>query len=40
MMDVVSTYVDVSGVIDDFGYKPDTKLAEESGEFKGKIKNV
>jgi UDP-glucuronate 4-epimerase len=26
--DVVSTYADVSGLIDDFGYKPDMKLDE------------
>ena len=31
--DVVSTYVDVSGLINDFGYKPDTKLADGIGEF-------
>ena len=31
--DVVSTYADVSGLIDDFGYKPDTKLADGIGEF-------
>jgi len=31
--DVVSTYADVSGLIDDFGYKPDTELAEGIGEF-------
>ena len=24
---------DVSGLIDDFGYKPDTKLADGIGEF-------
>ena len=26
--DVVSTYADVSGLINEFGYKPDTELAE------------
>jgi UDP-glucuronate 4-epimerase len=26
--DVVSTYADVSGLINDFGYKPNTKLSE------------
>jgi len=31
--DVVSTYADVRGLIDDFGYKPDTKLADGIGEF-------
>jgi len=31
--DVVSTYADVSGLINDFGYKPDTKLAYGIGEF-------
>lgn len=31
--DVVSTYADVSGLIDDFGYKPDTKLSDGIGEF-------
>ena len=31
--DVVSTYADVSGLINDFGYKPDTKLANGIGEF-------
>ncbi len=31
--DVVSTYADVSGLIDDFGYKPDTKLADGIKEF-------
>ena len=31
--DVVSTYADVSGLINDFGYKPDTKLADGIGEF-------
>ena len=31
--DVVSTYADVSGLIDDFDYKPDTKLADGIGEF-------
>jgi len=31
--DVVSTYADVSGLMDDFGYKPDTKLARGIGEF-------
>jgi len=31
--DVVSTYADVSGLINDFGYKPDTKLTDGIGEF-------
>jgi len=31
--DVVSTYADVSGLIKDFGYKPDTKLKDGIGEF-------
>ena len=31
--DVVSTYADVSRLINDFGYKPDTKLANGIGEF-------
>ena len=31
--DVVSTYADVSGLIDDFGYKPDTELANGIGKF-------
>jgi UDP-glucuronate 4-epimerase len=31
--DVVSTYADTSGLINDFGYKPDTKLANGIGEF-------
>ena len=31
--DVVSTYADVSGLIEDFNYKPDTKLADGIGEF-------
>jgi UDP-glucuronate 4-epimerase len=31
--DVVSTYADVSGLIDDFGYKPDTSLADGIGKF-------
>ncbi len=31
--DVVSTYADVSGLIDDFGYKPDTKLSDGIFEF-------
>ncbi len=31
--DVVSTYADVSGLMDDFGYKPDTKLADGIIEF-------
>ncbi len=31
--DVVSTYADVSGLIDDFGYKPDTDLKDGIGEF-------
>ena len=29
----MSTYADVSGLIDDFGYKPDTKLADGIFEF-------
>ncbi|MEA3511982.1 MAG: NAD-dependent epimerase, partial [Campylobacterota bacterium] len=31
--DVVSTYADVSGLIDDFGYKPDTSLEDGIGKF-------
>ncbi|PNX50426.1 MAG: NAD-dependent epimerase [Thermoplasmata archaeon M9B2D] len=31
--DVVSTYADVSGLIEEFGYKPDTNLADGIGEF-------
>ena len=31
--DVVSTYADVSSLIDDFGYKPDTDLSAGIGEF-------
>jgi len=31
--DVVSTYADVSGLIDDFGDKPDIKLADGISEF-------
>jgi UDP-glucuronate 4-epimerase len=31
--DVESTYADVSGLIDDFGYKPDTDLKDGIGEF-------
>lgn len=31
--DVASTYADVSGLINDFNYKPDTDLAEGIGEF-------
>jgi UDP-glucuronate 4-epimerase len=31
--DVVSTYADVSGLINDFKYKPDTKLADGIGNF-------
>ncbi len=31
--DVVSTYADVSGLINEFDYKPDTKLADGIGEF-------
>jgi UDP-glucuronate 4-epimerase len=31
--DVVSTYADVGGLIDEFGYKPDTDLADGIGEF-------
>jgi UDP-glucuronate 4-epimerase len=33
--DVVSTYADVSGLMNDFGYKPDTKLSDGIGEFVG-----
>ncbi|HIP33143.1 MAG TPA: NAD-dependent epimerase, partial [Bacteroidia bacterium] len=31
--DVVSTYADVSGLMEDFDYKPNTKLADGIGEF-------
>ena len=31
--DVVSTYADVSDLIEDFDYKPDTKLDEPNKEF-------
>ena len=31
--DVVSTYADVSDLIKDFDYRPDTKLAEGIKEF-------
>lgn len=31
--DVVSTYADVSGLMNDFGYKPDTKLSDGIEEF-------
>lgn len=31
--DVESTYADTQGLIDDFGYKPDTKLSDGIGEF-------
>jgi UDP-glucuronate 4-epimerase len=31
--DVVSTYADVSGLIEDFDYKPDTKLVDGVGKF-------
>ncbi len=31
--DVVSTYADVSGLIDDFGYRPDTKLVDGISQF-------
>ncbi len=31
--DVVSTYADVSGLIDNFGYKPSTSLSEGIGQF-------
>ncbi len=31
--DVISTYADVSGLIEEFGYKPDTTLAEGIREF-------
>jgi len=31
--DVVSTYADVSGLINDFGYKPDTDLKDGIGKF-------
>ena len=31
--DVISTYADVSGLMNDFGYKPDTKLSDGIGAF-------
>jgi UDP-glucuronate 4-epimerase len=31
--DVESTYADVSDLIDDFDYRPDTKLADGIGKF-------
>ena len=31
--DVVSTYAGVGGLIDDFGYKPDTDLKDGIGKF-------
>ena len=31
--DVKSTYADISGLMDDFGYKPETKLTDGIGEF-------
>ena len=31
--DVESTYADVSGLTNDFDYKPDTKLVDGIGEF-------
>ena len=31
--DVVYTYTDVNGLIDDFGYRPDTLLEVGSGRF-------
>ncbi len=31
--DVVSTYADVSGLINDFGYKPDTDLKDGIAAF-------
>lgn len=31
--DVVSTYADVSGLIEKFGYKPNTDLKDGIGEF-------
>ena len=31
--DLISTYADVSGLIDDFGYKPNTYLKYGIGEF-------
>ena len=31
--DVVSTYADTNALINDFGYKPDTKLSDGIGEF-------
>ena len=31
--DVVPTYADTSGFINDFGYKPDTKLSDGINEF-------
>ena len=37
--DVVSTYADVSGLVDDFGYKPDTKLLDGIKKFVEWYKN-
>ncbi|CAA6804666.1 MAG: dTDP-glucose 4,6-dehydratase (EC [uncultured Sulfurovum sp.] len=37
--DVVSTYADVSGLMNDFGYKPDTKLLDGIGKFTQWYKN-
>ena len=31
--DVQSTFADVSGLMDNFNYKPETKLADGIGEF-------
>jgi len=31
--DVQSTFADVSGLIENFNYKPDTKLSEGIGKF-------
>jgi UDP-glucuronate 4-epimerase len=33
--DVQSTYADVSGLIDNFNYKPDTRLEDGIGKFVG-----
>ena len=37
--DVVSTYADVSGLMEDFGYKPDTKLSDGIEKFVQWYKN-
>lgn len=39
MQDVVSTYADVSGLMNDFGYKPETKLADGIGKWYKKFYN-